>query len=219
MSGSSRVLARFMAPGLLLFCAPSGPAVAQAPRAQEAAGAQTKVQDAAAALAKAKEAAQALFLQNLQELGRASAGWGQRAGPERQVVDQVCLVPDLPTFLEAIATWDDRHYFPVLIDDVEYTLKFLRAFQPARVVRLPRRAAALSPGEVWDRAVAAVGQSWSAEGAPGAEVVPGDAVPRRLGATPPGVVLASPEGPALAGAVALAAGRFQPLLRFETPKR
>ncbi len=38
--------------------------------------------------------------------------------------------------------------------------------------------------------------------------------PRWLGPTPPGAVLASPDGRMLAGAVALAAGRFQPLVRL-----
>ena len=36
-----------------------------------------------------------------------------------------------------------------------------------------------------------------------------------MGPTPPGVVLTSPGSPMLAGAVALAAGRFQPLVRLE----
>ena len=34
-------------------------------------------------------------------------------------VDVVCLVPDVPTFFEAVSAWDDTRYFPVLIDDVE----------------------------------------------------------------------------------------------------
>ena len=72
----------------------------------------------------------------------------------------VCLVPDLATFLEVVAAWDDRHFFPVLIDDVEYTFKFLRAFRPARVVRYPGRAAAVAPAAAWERAVAAVGRAW-----------------------------------------------------------
>ena len=46
----------------------------------------------------------------------------------------------------------------------------------------------------------------------------GDAVPAALGPVPPGVVVSHPESPSLAAAVALAAGRFQPLLRWETPK-
>ena len=129
------------------------------------------------------------------------------------------LVPDLPTFLEAIAAWDERHYFPILIDDVELTFKFLRAFRPARIVRAPRRAAPLAPEKLWDQAVAAVGRSWAAASVPEADLPPGDAVPRRLGPTPPGVVLSAPDSPMLAGAVALAAGRFQPLIRWEIPIR
>ncbi len=147
----------------------------------------------------------------------ASARWEARRGPKRQVVDQVCLVPDLPTFLEAIATWDDLHYFPILLDDTETVLRFLRAFRPARVVRLPSRAEPIEPGTLWDRALAAVARSWILDEMPPAEIPKGDQVPRRLGPLPPpGVVVSSPESPMLAGAVALAAGRFQPLTRWDT---
>jgi hypothetical protein len=157
------------------------------------------------------------------EVRRAEAVWDRRVGPERQVVDMVCLVPDTATFLEAISLWDEGHYFPILIDDVEYAFKFLRAFRPARVVRFPRasaaadRAAPTTPEALWDRAVAAVGLAWSRDGA--APALRGDAVPRSLGLTPPGVVVSAPASPSLAGAVALAAGRFQPLLRWETKKK
>ncbi len=48
----------------------------------------------------------------LEPLRLASASWELRSGPERRVVDQVCLVPDLPTFLQAIATWDEGQLFP-----------------------------------------------------------------------------------------------------------
>src|SRR5690242_606010 len=99
---------------------------------------------------------------SLDEIRRASVFWERRPGPERRVVDQVCLVPDLPTFLEAIAAWDETHAFPILIDDVELTFKFLRAFRPARIVRYPRRSAPIPAGRLWDEAVAAVGRSWSA---------------------------------------------------------
>ena len=58
-----------------------------------------------------------------------------RRGPRRVVVDQVCLVPDVPSFFEAIAAWDEGHFFPILIDEPAWTLPFLRAFRPARVVR------------------------------------------------------------------------------------
>jgi hypothetical protein len=152
------------------------------------------------------------------ELRRAAASWEKRPGPERAVVDMVCLVPDVPTFLEAIAAWDERHFFPVLIDDVETTLKFLRAFRPARVVRYPSRGAAIPAGALWERALTAVGRAWATDNAPAGAVPRGDVVPRSLGATPPGVVVAAPDAPALPGAVALAAGRFQPLFLWQPGK-
>lgn len=150
-----------------------------------------------------------------EDIRKASVAWDNRPGPTREILDVVCLVPDLPTYLEAIATWDQGRFFPVLIDDVEYTFKFLRAFRPARVVRYPGRAAALPPEKLWDAAVAAVGKSWTA-----GETAPlGNVRPESLGALPPGVVLSHGTSPSLAGAVALAAGRFQPLLRWETADR
>src|SRR4051812_9746768 len=66
----------------------------------------------------------------LEPLRRAATSWELRAGPERAVIDQVCLVPDVPTFLQVIATWDRGHWFPILFDDVESTFRFLRAFKP-----------------------------------------------------------------------------------------
>ena len=90
---------------------------------------------------------------------------GRRAGPKRRVVDQVCLVPDVPTFLEAIAAWDEAHCFPILIDDVELTFKFLRAFRPARIVRYPAQGRARSrPTGSGTRPSRPVGRSWSADG-------------------------------------------------------
>ncbi len=155
----------------------------------------------------------------LEPIRRASADWARRAGPDRAVVDQVCLVPDLPAFFEAIAAWDRGHYFPILIEDVESNLRFIRAFRPARVVRLPRSAAPIAGGRAWDRAVDAVGASWRDGPGPVETSRRGDAVPRDLGPTPPGVVVSSPDAPMLAGAVALAAGRFQPLLRLDPTGR
>src|SRR5271166_3338126 len=76
----------------------------------------------------------------LGSLLRAADQWRQSRGPERTVIDQVCLVPDLASFLDVIATWDERSFFPVLIDDPACTLPFLRAFRPARVVRIVAEA-------------------------------------------------------------------------------
>ena len=155
----------------------------------------------------------------LEPIRMASASWELRAGPQRQVVDQVCLVPDVATFLEAVATWDDSHFYPILIDDVESSFRFIRAFRPARIVRYPKVVAPVGEGMTWQRALAAVAGSWTSEDDPAALGLAGDAVPSRLGATPPGVVFSAPTAPMLAGAVALAAGRFQPLIRVESRKR
>jgi hypothetical protein len=159
-----------------------------------------------------------LFDGRFDDLRRASVEWDRRAGPERQVVDMVCLVPDVPSFFEAIAAWDEHHFFPVLIDDVETSLKFLRVFRPARVVRYPGRPGQVAPGDMWEAAITAAGRAWAPDSAPAREVPRGDVVPKSLGPTPPGVVLSTPDSPSLAGAVALAAGRFQPLLGWNPGK-
>jgi hypothetical protein len=166
-------------------------------------------------------AADSPYNRSVDEIRRASVSWERRPGPRRQVVDLVCLVPDVPTFLEAIAVWDENHAFPILIDDVELTLKFLRAFRPARIVRYPRKVGPITAERLWDAARAAAGRAWVDETAGGAKPLlpPGDAVPRRLGPTPPGVVVSSPTSAMLAGGVALAAGRFQPLVRWEVSHR
>ena len=155
----------------------------------------------------------------LDPIRRAATTWESRTGPGRVVVDQVCLVPDLSTFFQAIATWDRGHYFPILFDDAESSFRFIRAFQPARIVRMPGSGKAVPSGPLWERAIRAVGTSWAAEGDQEPSRRRGDRVPKDLGSTPPGVVLSSPDAPMLAGAVALAAGRFQPLIRLDDDKR
>jgi hypothetical protein len=152
----------------------------------------------------------------LAELRRAAAQWQLRGGPARRVVDQVCLVPDVATFYEALATWDEGQFFPILIDDAELDLKFLRAFRPARVVRFAGRGRPIERGDEWARAVAAVGEAWSSDGAAPEAKLKGDAPPGRLGKTPPGVVVGRPTSPSLPGLAALAAGRFQTMVRLDS---
>ena len=166
----------------------------------------------------------------LEPLRQAALTWRRATGPHRMVIDQVCLVADVPTFFEAIAAWDERHYFPILIDEPAWTLPFLRAFRPARVVRYVGRGRGNDPAlrsaqglrspadrqAWWQAALEAVARAWSSPFRPDSELPTGGAPPRWLGATPPGLVLAAPDSPMLAGAVALAAGRFQPLVRWES---
>src|SRR5262249_1898019 len=108
--------------------------------------------------------------------------WRQSTGPRRVVIDQVCLVPDLPAFFEAIAAWDERHFFPILIDEPAWTLPFLRAFRPARVVRyagrpggraVPPMEGPGSPAErlaIWQAALEAVARAWTSPSRPDAEM-------------------------------------------------
>lgn len=154
----------------------------------------------------------------LASLRTANESWRTSAMPRRVVVDQVCLVPDLPTFLEAMGAWDERHYFPILIDEPGWTLPFLRSFRPSRVVRYAGRthragsnsdaseSAAPYRGEsAWLRATEAVRRACSTPPAPDQEAsAPGS----------PGLVLADPEAPTIGAAVALAAGHRQPMLRL-----
>ena len=155
----------------------------------------------------------------LKHLMEAAAEWRERSGPARRVVDQVCVVPDLPSFLEAVSTWDEKHFFPVLLDDPAWSLPFVRAFRPARIVRHRAASAAGSrePGShlVWSKALAAVGRAWGRDEPGGPAPLAAGVFPRRLGPTPPGVVLSNPQSPTLGAAVALAAGRFQPLVHLE----
>ncbi len=156
-------------------------------------------------------------------LRAAAATWQHKTGPRRRVIDQVCLVPDVPTFFEAIAAWDEQYYFPILIDDPAWTLPFVRAFHPARIVRYRRTlpvAATASKAEendVWTDAARAAVRAWSRSTLPGDPVTLASLPPEGLGETPPGVVLSAPEAPMLAGAVALAAGHFQPLVQVQAP--
>jgi hypothetical protein len=162
----------------------------------------------------------------LSSLRAAAAHWRMSLDSKRVVVDQVCLVPDVAAFFEAIAQWDERHFFPILIDDPALTLPFLRAFRPGRVIRYQGLTAGrnssqepenlalpASREDEWASALGAVARAWSHPGVADLELPPATSRPRHVGATPPGVVLTGPEAPMLAGAVALAAGRFQPLIR------
>ncbi len=157
-------------------------------------------------------------------LNRAARSWRRSVGPNRAIVDQVCIVRDVTSLLEAIALWDDHTFFPILFDDPSRTLPFLRAFRPSRIVYYqsqhtmnPTRTPRLPPDPktTWQRATQAVSDAWRGGENGGPEASASDTAARPKGIAVPGIVFSAPDSPMLAGAIALAAGRFEPLVLLE----
>lgn len=147
---------------------------------------------------------------------------GARADLLRQqlpVVPVVVLVPDAASYVEAVARWSPRCRYPVLIDNGslearEDIARFVRGFQPKSVVRWSFNA---KPEEwpagtverqgVVDRAV---NRAWAAK--PDADGKALIAHWHSMGLTPPGLVVANMEDSAWPAALALAAGRAEPIV-------
>ena len=55
----------------------------------------------------------------------------------RPVASRVVLVPDESTYLEQVAKWSPAGQWPVLFEDDPGTPRFIRAFAPDEVVRVP----------------------------------------------------------------------------------
>jgi hypothetical protein len=144
-------------------------------------------------------------------LARARVRWDRPQMPQRLVADTVFLVPDEATFLQTLTAWGPRRFFPVLIEEAESTLRFVRAFRPATIVRVPPAATANTPAARWRAALDAVAASCLERG--GVSEHSDAILPADNTTSSPGLVLTTPQSPALAGAVALAAGRFQALAR------
>lgn len=128
-----------------------------------------------------------------------------------RIVDQVVLVPDLPTWLDEIGRWQPGAQWPVLLEDDRYTPLFVRRFQPRRLLRrtsverpLPTDPELLR--ELVERTAVA---AWGGE--PGTDTL--DSIYASIPWwTPPGIVATSYADPAWPAALALALGRGQ-LLR------
>ncbi len=164
----------------------------------------------------------------LKSLRLAADAWRRSTGPRRRVIDQVCLVPDVSSFLEAISFWDEGHFFPILIDSPAWTLPFLRAFRPARVVRYVSAESAAVRSEpsreqsgeipsdaVWQRAIRSLTRACSPPPGTVAPLAGIDGGARKLTRGAPGLVLTAADSPMFAGAIAFAAGRFQRVVRVE----
>jgi hypothetical protein len=123
------------------------------------------------------------------------------------VVPQVVLVPDEATFVDEIGKWSLQGRWPVLIEDDRFAPLFVRAFKPQRVVRRSSVGPLPPPPELMVTLDAVVSLAWG--GDPGRS--PREAF-EKVGFIPPGAVVTSVGDPAWPAAVALAAGRGQPLL-------
>ena len=137
------------------------------------------------------------------------------------LLDRVVLVPDAATYLDELARWSPAARWPVLIEDDHFSPMFIRRFKPAQVVRRVSVAddATGVTNITRDALVAVVIRSWG--GDPAVDSIA--AVFERHGYTPPGVVIASTGDAAWTAAVALAAGRGQPIAwldgRFGRPNQ
>lgn len=151
------------------------------------------------------------------------------------VIPVVVLVSDGASYTEAIARWTPAARYPVLWDNGtpsarEDIARFVRAFAPAKVIRYSAAAeetfrrdrglehAAMNwPETAHDRAGVldeAFARAWGA--AKHAEF------PTKLkahGLLPPGVIVSNPDDPAWPAALALAAGRAQPVHWIAVPGR
>jgi hypothetical protein len=123
-------------------------------------------------------------------------------------VDQVVLVPDEATYIDELARWSPQGRWPVLFEDGHLAPMFIRHFGPGRVIRREPADNEQAAAPVTKRRIeATVIRVWG--GNPQQDTIRG--VCDRHGYVPPGVVIASTNDPAWAAAVALAAGRGQPI--------
>lgn len=136
----------------------------------------------------------------------------------------VVIVPDARSYVAAIGAWrfDAGVRFPVLIDDGSWPAqqaiaRFVRAFGPKTVVRwLAPEGVPAWPAETEGRRARlerAAARPWLTGEVP-AEGPLADALKAqwaKMQFVPPGIIVASPDDPAWPAALALAAGRGQPV--------
>ncbi len=152
------------------------------------------------------------------------ASSSRRHFEDRAAQDVVVLVPDLRTYLAAVAAWTPDRFYPVMLDEDRYASRFIAAYHPHQVLRMPPVApdaggqppgAQDAPGiELLARTVI---RSWGAGPAADASLEGQRRQLDRLGIVPDGLVVIDPAAPEAAGALALAAGRFQGLAAIGSP--
>lgn len=132
----------------------------------------------------------------------------ERANQAFPIVDRVVLVPDTATYVDELSRWTPQGRWPVLFEDDHLAPMFIRRFRPAQVIR--REPATPLPKDSRRRQArleAIVVRAWGGD--------PGEMSLRETfnaqDHQPPGIVIADPDDPAWTAAIALAAGRGQPL--------
>jgi hypothetical protein len=136
---------------------------------------------------------------------------------QRLVVPTVVVVPDPASYIEAVAGWGPRAYYPVLIDDgtpeaAEDIARFVRGFDPEHVVNWSSGLAPATSDMIRrERVESALTRAWAMpeEGDGPDSLI---AWFGQMGLVPPGVVVADAGDPAWPAALALAAGRGQPIV-------
>ena len=142
--------------------------------------------------------------------------WAPRIGLRvRQIndafplVDRVVLVPDAATYVDEVSKWSPKGRWPVLFEEHVYAPMFIRRFEPAQIIRresvgsLPNENAAREQ-QLIDTVIGVLG------GKPAMHRSIGHVL-RGHKYDPPGVVMTSVNDPAWTAALALAAGRAQPI--------
>ncbi|MGL5062634.1 MAG: hypothetical protein ACRC62_21875, partial [Microcoleus sp.] len=126
-------------------------------------------------------------------------------------VNRVVLVPDAATFLAAIQKWNLKGRWPILIEDNKYTPQFVQRFQPDEIIRLPAVKQQLPKDRKLQKLMLeSVAAAWNAT-----DTQTLKAKWQQLGWEPPGIAISSENDPEKLAAVALAAGRGQPLVFLE----
>ncbi len=129
----------------------------------------------------------------------------------------IVVVPDVNAYLDAVSRWSPAGRFPVLIDDGtdsarENIARFARDFKPEKVVRWSGDPSRGESG-LRERIERAAARAW---GADSTEALRAEWAKRKF--VPFGAVITNEEDPAWTGALALAAGRGQPILWVERPR-
>jgi hypothetical protein len=134
------------------------------------------------------------------------------------VCNTVVIVKDATSYIQAISHWNPKRRYPVLIDDGtpaahEDMARFVRGFKPAHVVRWSAKAEKPAPMDTAEPAAlfGAVARAWMVEGDNPNQ---GQLLDFWKAAKfqPPGIVVTQEGDGAWPAALALAAGRGEPLV-------